>query len=88
MTLDGATEVASGRLRPSRTRKLFVRHPKARERRDQLFAAGICINGHLPESTNGQIRIEHGPPVTAGGKCKRCADIHKKSRGTRKTRRR
>lgn len=50
-------------------------------RRDRMMQLGICINGSL--AITGRLRgskIEHGPPVTPGGKCQHCIDQHKRSR--------
>lgn len=61
-----------------------IADPKGKIRRDKLKELGICINGQLPEDArSGRLferpLVEHGPPVTKGGKCQRCVDVHKKS---------
>ena len=43
---------------------------------------GKCINGPIPpeyykRNTKPKARrFEHGPPVSKGGKCQRCIDVH------------
>lgn len=46
----------------------FISHPKAKERRDRNRAAGLCIN-YGPRG-----KVEHGPPVSDGGRCARCVE--------------
>lgn len=47
---------------------------KVNQRREQLRAAKLCINGPLV-GTIGRKGVEHGPPVDAAGRCQRCVDV-------------
>ncbi len=57
-----------------------VAYPELKLRRDELRAAGLCINGPKAGgvSKNG---IAHGP-VVSGGKCQRCVDVHRGGRSS------
>lgn len=57
------------------------RHRTYQTRRDLMLKLGICINSSLAVTGRPRIaRVEHGPPVTPGGKCQHCIDQHKRSR--------
>jgi hypothetical protein len=65
--------------------KRELAYPKLKQKRDELRAQNRCICGPWDPSTNtGKRRgIEHGP-VVRGGRCQRCWDVAKKSRGGKK----
>ncbi len=53
--------------------------PDAKLRRDEMRAAGRCINGTLDGSVSKRHGIVHGA-VVKGGKCQRCQDVARASR--------
>jgi hypothetical protein len=60
-----------------------VRFPDDKERRDRLRAAGVCINGLLPDELRKRFGnysrvVVHGP-VVRHGKCQHCLDVHAKT---------
>jgi hypothetical protein len=54
-------------------------HPKAKDRRDAMRAANVCINGTKVGAAPRPGRLVHGP-VIQGGRCARCIDVAKMSR--------
>lgn len=56
-----------------------IRFPKSRVLREMKKQMQICINGRLDRQP-GKNGVVHGPPVTKGGKCQHCVDIHRRGR--------
>lgn len=71
------TPVRRPRMPRSAERTATSVNHELREMKKQLR---ICINGRLDRLPGRDGRI-HGVPITAGGKCADCVEIHRKSRG-------
>lgn len=81
MTLVPATTFELKRDSEARRYEAILRrykHPDQKIARDEMRAAGRCINGprsgdpHAPSKYG----VIHGE-VVSGGKCQRCLDVHK-----------
>jgi hypothetical protein len=56
-----------------------IKFPKGRELRELKKRVGICINGRFHRQP-GKNAVVHGAPVSKGGKCQHCIDVHRVSR--------